>query len=117
MSNAIDLLLDVRSVGVSVKSATLVDDVNLQAERGDWLSIIGPNGAGKSTLLKAMATGAPTTGEILIDGTNIAELTTSARAALVSWVPQSPTIPSGMTVLDYVLFCLLYTSPSPRDRG
>lgn len=96
-------LLDVRSVGVAVKSATLVSNVDLQVGPGDWLSIIGPNGAGKSTLLKAIATGAPSAGEVYINGANIADLTTSERAALVSWVPQYPTIPGGMTVLDYIL--------------
>lgn len=112
-------LLDVRSVGVSVKSATLVSDVDLQVGRGEWLSIIGPNGAGKSTLLRAIATGSPTTGAVHINGANTAELSTSERAALVSWVPQYPTIPGGMSVLDYILLGRtphLHPLASPRRQ-
>lgn len=96
-------LLDVRSVGVSVKSASLIAEVDLQLARGDWLSIVGPNGAGKSTLLRAIASGSTTHGSINVDGSDISKLSTKERAALISWVPQTPTIPEGMNVLDYVL--------------
>ena len=43
-------LLDIRGVGFAVKGTSLIADVDLHVNRGDWLSIIGPNGAGKSTL-------------------------------------------------------------------
>ena len=96
-------LLDIRGVGFAVKGTSLIADVDLHVNRGDWLSIIGPNGAGKSTLLRAIATGSATTGTISIDGVNIADLSPAERSRLVSWVPQSPVIPAGMSVLDYVL--------------
>ena len=96
-------LLDIQSVGFTVKGTTLISDVSLQVNRGDWLSIIGPNGAGKSTLLRAIATGTASKGTISVDGVNIADLSPAERSRLVSWVPQSPVIPVGMSVLDYVL--------------
>jgi len=98
-----ETLLDLRSVGVSVKTTTLISDVDLQIERGGWLSIVGPNGAGKSTLLRAIASGSMSHGSITMDGTDLATLGTKERAALISWVPQTRTIPIGMNVLDYVL--------------
>lgn len=96
-------LLDVRSVGFTVKATTVISDVDVDVSRGGWLSIIGPNGAGKSTLLRAIATGTASTGSVLVDGQDIAALSAAQRSKLVSWVPQSPVIPAGMSVLDYVL--------------
>ena len=96
-------LMDVRSVAFSVKGTTLISDVDVDVDRGGWLSIIGPNGAGKSTLLRAIATGTASAGSVSIDGQNLADLSHAQRSKLVSWVPQSPVIPAGMSVLDYVL--------------
>lgn len=112
-------LLDVRGVGVSVKSTTLISNVDLQVERGQWLSIVGPNGAGKSTLLRAIASAMSSTGDVHVDGVSLSTLKANERAALVSWVPQSPTVPGGMHVLDYVLLGRtphLHPLASPQKR-
>ena len=112
-------LLDVRDVGVTVKSTQLIHDVSLHVDRREWLSIIGPNGAGKSTLLRAIAGAMSATGAVYVDGVDVATLKPNRRAALVSWVPQSPTIPVGMHVLDYVLLGRtphLHPLASPQRR-
>jgi iron complex transport system ATP-binding protein len=95
----------VRATGVSVavKGYVLLDDVSLIADEGSWLSIIGPNGAGKSTLLRALAGGGVTAGKIEMFDRDLDGISQRQRAQLVSWVPQSPIIPTGMSVLDYVL--------------
>ena len=36
------------------KGAALLENISLEAERGDVLAILGPNGAGKTTLLRCM---------------------------------------------------------------
>ena len=36
---------------VSYDGVAVVAAVDLQVERGEWVSVIGPNGAGKSSLL------------------------------------------------------------------
>lgn len=95
--------LAANGVGVTINDATLLKDVSLTATPGEWVSIIGPNGAGKSTLLRALAGVLAHSGTISVDSTDMASLSPRERAALVSWVPQSPTVPDGVTVLDYVL--------------
>lgn len=90
-------------VGVMIKGAPLLSGVNLVVEPGEWVSVIGPNGAGKSTLLRAIAGVADSTGVIEVAGQSIAGLKARTRARLVSWVPQTPTIPSGISLFDYVL--------------
>lgn len=96
-------VLHASGITVIVERSVLLGNVSLSVDEGEWLSIIGPNGAGKSTLLRSLAGGIPTTGVIEINGRSMASLSGRDRAQLVSWVPQTPTIPAGMSVLDYVL--------------
>lgn len=44
----------IEMTGVSFKQDTswILEDINLEIKRGEFLGIIGPNGAGKTTLLK-----------------------------------------------------------------
>ncbi|MDW3177883.1 MAG: ABC transporter ATP-binding protein [Acidimicrobiia bacterium] len=90
-------------VGVSIKDTVLLRNVSLSIDEGSWMSIIGPNGAGKSTLLRALAGSVKPEGRIDIFGQDVQKISGRERAKLVSWVPQTPTIPQGMNVLDYVL--------------
>jgi iron complex transport system ATP-binding protein len=65
--------------------------------------VIGPNGAGKSTLLRAVGGLLPASGDISLFGTPTDRLRRRDRARLVAMVAQSPVVPPGMAVLDYVL--------------
>lgn len=60
------------------KGETLVkalDDVSLQVERGEFLSIIGTSGSGKSTLLHMLGgLDNPTEGKVIIDDKDISDL-------------------------------------------
>ena len=52
-----------------------VDDVSFTVEQGEFVAIIGPSGSGKSTLLHIIAgVDTPTTGNVIIDGTDITKL-------------------------------------------
>lgn len=95
--------LRAHDVGVSIKDAVLLEGVSLSIDEGAWMSIIGPNGAGKSTLLRALAGSVKPRGMIEIFGQDLQKMSGRERARLVSWVPQTPTIPQGMNVLDYLL--------------
>lgn len=49
------MLLEVRNVTVAYDTAVILDDVSLQIQAGELLSIVGPNGAGKTTLLRTIS--------------------------------------------------------------
>ena len=53
---------------------TPLQEVNLDIERGDFVSLMGASGSGKSTLLNAIAgIDRPTSGEIVVNGTDITQ--------------------------------------------
>jgi cobalamin transport system ATP-binding protein len=95
--------LELRSVSASYGSRQVVSEVSTALESGGWLAIIGPNGAGKSTLLKAIVGLVRGDGEILLNGTPAAALSSRERARLIGYAPQIPVLPDGLTVTDYVL--------------
>ena len=58
-----------------------LDKVNLTVEKGEFLAIMGSSGSGKSTLLHMIAgVDVPTSGSVLIEGTDIHKLTPSRQA-------------------------------------
>lgn len=78
-------MIEIRNVIKKFKNAagefTVLKGVNLTLGTGEFVAIVGKSGSGKSTLLN-MITGIdhPTTGEVIINGTNIYKLTESQRS-------------------------------------
>lgn len=96
------LLLD--RVTVAYDADPVVSDLDLEVAAGEWLALIGPNGAGKSTLIRAIAGSLDLTGgHVTIDGADPRRLRSRELARRVAVVPQQPSVPSGITVTDYVL--------------
>ncbi len=80
-------MIELRSVSKTVTSGshplTILHPLNLEVPSGQFLAIVGPSGSGKSTLLGLLAgLDAPTSGEILINGTDITQLGEDALARL-----------------------------------
>jgi iron complex transport system ATP-binding protein len=112
--------LTVRGLQVDLASKIIVSNIDLEVSVGQWTCIIGPNGAGKSSLLKALAGIIPSTGEILIDGSNMRDLSQRDRACWIAYVAQEPVMPTGMRVFDYVLLgrtahLKMLATESPKD--
>ena len=65
-------LLEMRGIGKEFLGVRVLEDIDLDCERGEVHAIVGENGAGKSTLMKILA-GAydPSEGEIRIDGEEV----------------------------------------------
>ena len=96
-------MLSLRSVSIELDGNSIVEDVDLVVEQGEFVGIVGPNGAGKTTLLGGVVGVVRFTGEIRIDGRPVDGMTRRERARAVALVPQRPMIPPGMSVMDYVL--------------
>ncbi|MGJ8673088.1 ABC transporter ATP-binding protein [Rubritalea sp.] len=62
---------------------TPLEDLSLEVERGEFLSLMGPSGSGKTTLLNIIAgIDSPTAGTVAINGEDIAKL---SRNQLTNW--------------------------------
>ena len=80
-------MIELRGVSKTVQSGahplTILHSLDYTVRSGEFVAIVGPSGSGKSTLLGLVAgLDAPTTGQILIDGTDITELSEDALARL-----------------------------------
>lgn len=95
--------VEVRGLHVSLDGSPILTGVDVVVAVGEWVTVIGPNGAGKSTLLRAVGGLLPAPGAITLFGTASGSLRRRDRARMVATVAQSPVVPPGMSVLDYVL--------------
>ena len=69
--------------GVGEAEVTALADTDLDVLPGELVAVMGPSGSGKSTLLNlAGALDAATTGQVVIEGEDVATLTPDALAAL-----------------------------------
>jgi iron complex transport system ATP-binding protein len=110
--------VQVRDLRVTLGGAPILAGVDLTVASGEWVTVIGPNGAGKSTLLRAVGGLLPTSGAVTLFGTPIRALRRRDRARVVATVAQSPVVPAGMSVLDYVLLGRTpYVPPLGRESA
>ena len=95
----------------------VLKDIDLKVERGQKIVICGPSGSGKSTMIRCIKRlEAHQKGQIVVHGT---ELTNDLKnidmiRKNVGMVFQQFNLFPHLSVIDNI--CLLYTSPSPRDR-
>ncbi len=97
--------IDLRNVSKSFGATTVIHDVSLAIEDGEFAVFVGPSGCGKSTLLRMIAgLEEVSDGEILIDGTDVTDEEPSDRG--VAMVFQSYALYPHMTVADNISFGL-----------
>ena len=103
----------------------ILDHVNLQVEKGDFLAIVGNNGCGKSTLCKTLNGLIPHfitgefSGRVLVDGVNTLEADVGALAKKAGYVYQDfENQIVRPTVLDDASYaCLNYAMADYEKRG
>src|SRR5574344_3127445 len=98
-----------------------LENVNLEVERGEFLSIMGPSGCGKSTLLNIMGLlDLPTSGVVEIEGIQTAGMKDKALAAFrnqkLGFVFQSFHLINSLNVIDNVEMPLLYRNIGTKER-
>lgn len=82
----------------------ILKNINLTIDDAKFVAITGPNGGGKSTLAKVIAgINKPTSGQILLDGEDITELSITDRARKgIGFAFQQPVRFKGITVKDLI---------------
>ena len=97
----------------SLDGATInaVDGVSFQVKSGEFVALVGPSGSGKTTMLSILAALlTPTTGQVLIDGQNLAQMNEKKRVKLrrekIGFTFQSNNLIPYLTARENVEFML-----------
>jgi putative ABC transport system ATP-binding protein len=93
--------------GEGASAVRALEGIDLSVEAGSLVAIMGPSGSGKSTLLTvAGALEQPSTGEVVIGGTTVSDLSPNGRARLrrrsIGYVFQDFNLLAGLTALENV---------------
>ncbi len=92
------------NINKTYDNISAVENFNFIAKKGEIIALLGPNGAGKSTLMN-MITGflAPTSGQIFVDGLNIADMAEAAKEK-IGFLPEGSPLYPDMTVKMFLKY-------------
>jgi iron complex transport system ATP-binding protein len=95
--------LEVNNLTLAYGDSVIINELDVAIPKGEITVFIGSNGCGKSTLLRSMARLLkPKNGAVLLDGNAIASLPTKEVAKKLAILPQTPTSPEGLSVMQLV---------------
>ncbi|MFZ3264864.1 MAG: ATP-binding cassette domain-containing protein [Terriglobales bacterium] len=99
-----------------------LDDISLAIAPGEWVAMMGPSGSGKSTMVNLIGClDRPTTGEIWIDGQNVASLSSSdlnhVRAETIGFVFQQFHMIPYLTAVENVMLAQYFHSMTDEKEA
>ncbi len=111
-------MLCIENLWFRYRKADILNDICLDLDKGEIISIVGPNGAGKSTLLKCIAQILkPGRGSVAIAGENAAKIKSPDLVKCIGYVPQDFPSRFPITVFEAVLMGRRpYISWRPSDK-
>ena len=107
MKNVLEVKQVNKEYGLKGFKTSVLKNINLNVEKGDFISIMGPSGAGKTTLLNLMSTlDKPTTGQIILDGNDLSKVSSKKLAMIrrdqIGFIFQDYSLLDNMTILDNI---------------
>ncbi|HNR64328.1 MAG: amino acid ABC transporter ATP-binding protein [Thermotogaceae bacterium] len=113
-------MISIRQLKKSFGNNVVLENINVEINKGDVIGVIGPSGCGKSTLIRCInLLEAPDSGEIRIDGVNIAEKNApidSIRQKM-GMVYQNFNLFSHKTVLENVIMAPIHLLRIPKKQA
>ncbi len=95
--------IQLNNVTTGYKRKPVTRDINAYLQAGELTCLLGPNGAGKSTLLKTLSAFIPPlSGEIMIDGVNLKQISAAMLARSIAVVLTQRPSTMNMTVEELV---------------
>lgn len=95
--------ISVSGVNAGYGTTRILDGIAVDIPKGSVTTFIGPNGCGKSTLMKVCTKLLGfSDGQVIVNGKEIARISTRDLALQLALLPQSPIAPENLTVRDLV---------------
>lgn len=86
-------MLEIHRLSAGYNGRYVLTDISAEFPEGSLTAVVGPNGSGKSTLLKAISGLIPCSGEVMFQKRRIQSMSSSERAKVLSFLPQSRPVP------------------------
>jgi putative ABC transport system ATP-binding protein len=118
-------MVDVRDVRKTYRRGAeelvVLDGLNLEVQEGDFAALMGPSGSGKTTLLNLIAgIDKPTSGDVVVAGTNVAALSETQladyRSHSIGFIFQFYNLIPVLNATENVELPLLLTHLSKKER-
>lgn len=96
--------IKIDNIDFSYSSVPVLNDVTVDLEGPQFVTILGPNGVGKSTLIHCInKVLRPTSGAVFVNETDVDEIKLKDMAKIIGYVPYMSTDTFPLTVVDTVL--------------
>ena len=100
---------------------TVIKDLNLEIEHGEFVAIVGPSGSGKSTVLNLIGClDKPSDGKVIIDGVDVTTLDTTAlanfRGENIGFIFQSFNLIPVLSVYENIEYPLIMIQNLPKEE-
>jgi putative ABC transport system ATP-binding protein len=120
MTSALELHQVSKVYGSGASEVRALSQVDVAVERGELVAVMGPSGSGKSTLLTiAGSLEEPSSGEVLVDGVDLATVSRSDRAKMrrrsIGYVFQDFNLLPGLKAIENVSLPLELDGVHARD--
>ena len=113
-------MIQVKDIYKSFDDLQVLKGVNLEVKKGEIVAIVGKSGAGKTTLLQIIGTlDRPTSGQVLIEGTDVFSLNDTQLAAFrnkhIGFIFQFHQLLPEFTALENVCIPAMIAGQKPTD--
>ena len=110
----------VKTFSLDGSSINAVDHVSFQVRSGEFVALVGPSGSGKTTMLSILAALlSPTSGQVLIDGQDLAKMNEKQRVKLrrerIGFTFQANNLIPFLTARENVEFMLRLNGKADRE--
>ena len=110
----------VKTFALDGTTINAVDGVSFQVKSGEFVALVGPSGSGKTTMLSILAALlSPTSGQVLIDGQNLARMNEKQRVKLrrqkIGFTFQSNNLIPFLTAQENVEFMLRLNGQANKE--
>ena len=104
--------IEIENLSLTIRNSNILNRISASVPYGSVTAVLGANGSGKSSFLKCLAGIIPYQGKIK---------TRLDKFGKISYVPQRPAVPIGMTLAEFVLlgrfeYTKWYLSETSLDR-